>query len=269
MIEDLSDILNLSSSALSVCGSSFIIISWFIFPDEQFFIRQIIMWLSVADLLSSLTFGVASSIHLFDNNFISNSTIFCKIQAVFMHFSVLSSYIWTMCFAHYLYHLISRQSQPPYLKVLYHILGWILPFLVALTMCIILLIYWIVLLNEFDVIKLEPTSEAAWYDLECFNFNYRCWISSSKPIFQIILYYIPIIFIFCTNFVFCLLIYTKISSDVVGKGIKKRVLWYLLIFLVTSIWGILCKFIPNSEVLSYIDNFVSPLQVYFLSNYNF
>lgn len=56
-----------------------------------------------------------------------------------IQFSVLSSYLWTMCFAHYLYFLISRRSQPKWLKYVYHMISWIIPLLIAVAMCIIYL----------------------------------------------------------------------------------------------------------------------------------
>lgn len=78
MYKNLADILNLTSSGLSIFGSLFIILSWFIFSDDQFFIRQIIMWLSVTDLISSLIFCISSTLHLIDNNITIKYTSICQ-----------------------------------------------------------------------------------------------------------------------------------------------------------------------------------------------
>lgn len=84
MYKNLADILNLTSSGLSIFGSLFIILSWFIFSDDQFFIRQIIMWLSVTDLISSLTFCISSTLHLIDNNITIKYTSICQGEVFFL-----------------------------------------------------------------------------------------------------------------------------------------------------------------------------------------
>ena len=100
---------------LSILGSILIILSYLLFRGLRTNSRLILVHLSFADLgvaLSNL-FGIISH---FDHHYSPNSTSLnpdlvnhvCKAQAFVAHFSTISSVLWTMLLAAYMYSVITR-----------------------------------------------------------------------------------------------------------------------------------------------------------------
>lgn len=103
--------------SLSMAGSLLIILSYILFRDLRTNARLILLHLSLAD------FGVAFSnlfgaCYQFDRFFHFNSTVLsppsvrrlCTAQAFLAHFSTISSVLWTMMLAAYMYTVVVKFS---------------------------------------------------------------------------------------------------------------------------------------------------------------
>ena len=101
---------------LSVIGSLLIIFSYVLFPNLRTRARYILVHLSITDLVlavSNLVGDVANfdshvqrSTHINHSNEI-NDTIYCKIQGFFTLYSTLSSVLWTILLAVFVYILVT------------------------------------------------------------------------------------------------------------------------------------------------------------------
>ena len=102
--------LVLVGSALSVVGSFFIILSYFLFKDSRKFSRKILLYLSFADMMAStawvLQYIVPADAGGMAGGALANTTrahTLCEVQGYLLQFFYLASYVWTGCFAWHLY----------------------------------------------------------------------------------------------------------------------------------------------------------------------
>lgn len=95
----------LISCALSFLGSLLIIITYIIWADLRTTPRKLLVFMSVADLLSAISysFGVWK---IFDED-----SLDCIVQGAISTFANTSSFFWTVAIAIYLYIFIVRSSQ--------------------------------------------------------------------------------------------------------------------------------------------------------------
>jgi hypothetical protein len=247
-----------TSSSLSVAGSLFIILSWMLFTDMHFFSRKLIVYISATDLFSSAAFLYAA---IRKTGVMSNTgghaSLECTVQGFSLQFFVLASYLWTGCFAYHLHSLIAnRRKKAHRLEVFYHAVSWGLPMLIT----IILVVERLSL--QSDIIG---GADRPW-----------CWLTNHasqheslemEMIQQFALFYVPAVVVFCYN----VMIYIKLAGIVhgteLGSNIRKRVLLYLLVFLLCSVWGLAHRlyqaFTPGHQPLkwlSYAEAAIGPLQ---------
>ncbi|XP_056279215.1 G-protein coupled receptor 157 [Pseudoliparis swirei] len=113
----------LCSCALSVVGSSLIILTYVMWSDLRTTPRRLLVYLSVADWLSAVSyaFGVWRM-------FRSNS-LDCVAQGAISTFANTSSFFWTVAIAVYLYVFIVRSSQrvADSLVWVFHLVSWGVP----------------------------------------------------------------------------------------------------------------------------------------------
>ncbi|XP_072101175.1 G-protein coupled receptor 157 isoform X1 [Mobula birostris] len=116
------------SCLLSVLGSGMIIATHLWWPDLRSKARQLLVYLSVADLLSALSYlyGVLRDFQ--------RSSWDCVLQGAVSTFANTSSFFWTVAIAIYLYLLIvrSEQSVANSLNGWFHAISWLVP--LAITM---------------------------------------------------------------------------------------------------------------------------------------
>lgn len=247
-----------TSSSLSVAGSLFIILSWMLFTDMHFFSRKLIVYISATDLFSSAAFLYAA---VRKTGVMSNTgghaSLECTVQGFALQFFVLASYLWTGCFAYHLHSLIaSRRKKAHRLEVFYHAVSWGLPMLITIVLVVERLSL------QSDIIG---GADRPW-----------CWLTNHasqheslemEMIQQFALFYVPAVVVFCYN----VMIYIKLAGIVhgteLGANIRKRVLLYLLVFLLCSVWGLVHRlyqaFTPGHQPLkwlSYAEAAIGPLQ---------
>uniref|UniRef100_A0A8C4RYT6 G protein-coupled receptor 157 n=1 Tax=Erpetoichthys calabaricus TaxID=27687 RepID=A0A8C4RYT6_ERPCA len=116
-------VLILVSCLLSFLGSCVIILTYVLWPDLRTKPRLLLVFLSVTDLLSALSYfyGVMQ-------NFKADS-LDCVIQGAVSTFANTSSFFWTVSVALYLYIIIVRADQrlADSFLLWFHILSWGLP----------------------------------------------------------------------------------------------------------------------------------------------
>lgn len=95
----------LCSCALSFVGASMIIITYFAWSDLRTTPRMLLLFLSVADWLSAVSYGygVWRVFH--------SDSLDCVVQGAVSTFANSSSFFWTMAIAVYLYVYIVRGTQ--------------------------------------------------------------------------------------------------------------------------------------------------------------
>ncbi|XP_078094824.1 G-protein coupled receptor 157 [Mustelus asterias] len=115
------------SCCLSFLGSSLIIGSHFWWSDLRTRARQLLVYLSLADLLSALSYsyGVLRDFQ--------SSTWDCVLQGALSTFANTSSFFWTVAIAVYLYLIIvkSEQALADSLVIWFHAISWLVPLVIT------------------------------------------------------------------------------------------------------------------------------------------
>ncbi|XP_074162452.1 G-protein coupled receptor 157 [Sminthopsis crassicaudata] len=118
-------IVVLLSCVLSFLGSSLLIGTHALWPDLRSRARQLLLFLSLADLLSAASYfyGVLQDFQ--------DTTWDCVVQGALSTFANTSSFFWTVAIAIYLYLTIVRSGQGPWagtrLLYCFHIISWGIP----------------------------------------------------------------------------------------------------------------------------------------------
>lgn len=95
----------LCSCALSFAGASLIIFTYFAWPDLRTTPRMLLLFLSVADWLSAVSYGYGVW------RVFRSDSLDCVVQGAVSTFANSSSFFWTMAIAVYLYVYIVRGTQ--------------------------------------------------------------------------------------------------------------------------------------------------------------
>lgn len=243
------------SSGLSAIGSLFILITWFLFSDLHFFSRKLIVYISITDLASSITFFYGTFLNGYQEG--TSPTTGCIVQGMLIQFFYLASYMWTGCLAMHLYQiLIKKVDNAEQFEKWYHLFAWGLP----LSICGYLLY------RELHGASILGGADRAW-----------CWIADhssrnltweEKGVFeQFLCFYVPQVLVFAFNASLYSILIRQVKGSQLGDKIRKRLLWYLLAFLFVAVWGLIHRvyqvFIPDhkpSYVLSIAESFFGPLQ---------
>lgn len=111
-------VLSTISAVLSIIGTLFIIATYFKWRDIQTTSRRILVYISIADFISSLgnTVSVLSP---------PNHTV-CLVQSIIGTFFILASFFWTVFLAVYLYIACTHKkiATAEKLMPLFHIVSW-------------------------------------------------------------------------------------------------------------------------------------------------
>lgn len=114
----------IAMSAISFVGSSLVIWSYFYFPQLKKFAFRLVVMLAISDLGSGVGYFIGSP---------PNGPV-CTLQAVFLHYFQLSSFLWTTVIAFVLERTVCRQ-QGAWLEQkrhLLHLYAWGLPLICVL-----------------------------------------------------------------------------------------------------------------------------------------
>lgn len=122
-------VLVLCSCALSLAGSSLIILTYIAWSDLRTTPRRLLLFLSVTDLLSAVSYGYGVW-----SVFRSDSPG-CIAQGAVSTFANSSSFFWTVAIAIYLYVFIVRSSQrvADSLVLFFHLVSWGVPLVITIS----------------------------------------------------------------------------------------------------------------------------------------
>jgi len=114
-----------TSGLLSIAGACTIIVTYLLWPETHTKLRQLLVWLSVSDL------GTAVG-HVMGLFFSPGEGIACTFQSAFAAFSAMSSYMWTIAVALFLYlglkmSFVKKPDNTHRIFVGFHICCWGFP----------------------------------------------------------------------------------------------------------------------------------------------
>eukprot|EP00455_Lapot_gusevi_P020790 TRINITY_DN2197_c0_g1_i5.p1 TRINITY_DN2197_c0_g1~~TRINITY_DN2197_c0_g1_i5.p1 ORF type:complete len:315 (+),score=23.92 TRINITY_DN2197_c0_g1_i5:112-1056(+) len=114
--------------ALSLVGSFILIVTYFLFKDlgNESVSRQLIFYLSLADFGQGIFFVMYG---------LESHSLSCAVMSVYGIFTAVSSFLWTVCIAHYVWRMVSSPQERLGYPYWYHIISWGYP---ALYLCILL-----------------------------------------------------------------------------------------------------------------------------------
>ncbi|GLD96153.1 hypothetical protein PINS_up004831 [Pythium insidiosum] len=182
----------------------------------------------------------------------------CYVQAFLLQYFYLASYLWTACFAFHLYQIIVvRNEYPERLLWHYRVIGWGIP---GATIAFLVLRQ---LTGHLGV----GAADRRW-----------CWISvhtvddvatwqREGAWQQLLLFYVPIGVIFLFNAVMYRLILRFLAFDPMRDRLKRRIVFYLVVFFLCSIWGVINRIVQfvrhdhePSSFLTLMECICDPLQ---------
>ncbi|XP_051280183.1 G-protein coupled receptor 157 [Dicentrarchus labrax] len=116
-------VIVLISCSLSFLGSTLIILTYFIWPDLRTTPRKLLVYLSVSDWMSAVSYGFGVW------RVFGTDSLECVVQGAISTFANTSSFFWTVAIAVYLYIFIVRSSQrvADSLVLFFHIISWGIP----------------------------------------------------------------------------------------------------------------------------------------------
>lgn len=126
------EILATIFTSLSLFGTLFIIVSFFLWKDIRTTSRRILVYISIADFLTCVaTIAATTNIWLSGTE---NKHV-CFVQSIIGTFSVLTSFFWTVSMALYLYISVCWKNSRLAERSLYlfHVCGWGIP---AVIVCV-------------------------------------------------------------------------------------------------------------------------------------
>ena len=228
------------SALLSVCGTSFIIFSYYYFiPLRTFPIKMIVM-LSFTDLFSSLSYFVGFANHAalcFEREFS------CTLSAIMTQFFDVASFCWMTIIAFNIYQIISKErgSNVEDNEKYYHLFAWGLPSLLLII-----------------VVSTDSMGDAGNW----------CWIKKEYVFERLFCYYIPLILLICSMAYIYSLIAKSLKNfemHATKNAITRRLQLYLTVFLITRIPSIINRFVELASgesifIFVLLHSIFSPLQ---------
>lgn len=152
--------LTLVSSSASVLGGICLIVTHYKIKALQYGLRNILCFLTISDILTSSGYIAGAVNSMIESSGGKYSDVVCKAQSFLTTFSNLASFSWTSMIAVHLYLLVVTPmdwDKKKSLKVVYHIIGWLIPAFITVLM-----------LNNLG--RSDDKTTGSW-----------CWIRTSSP----------------------------------------------------------------------------------------
>ncbi|KAF0719580.1 Aste57867_930 [Aphanomyces stellatus] len=249
------------SSTLSLLSCACLLVCFFLFEESRRCGRRILFCLHLTDFVGAAAWLLSVHPSITNPPLHSSTPIPCFVQGYAVQFCALSSYLWTTCFAFHLYQILWKQNKTPEMyEWRYVLLAWGLPSWILLAFLI---------------------QQACGFSLIGFGGLPWCWIRSWSDgawsadgfTLQMLFFYVPVLVAALINLSIFVFIASKLGSTnaVMSTNLEDKVRWrmmaYIGIFLLTSIWGALGRTFqvisPGHElspVFLTLTAFFSPLQ---------
>jgi hypothetical protein len=231
---------------LSMCGSLFIIVSFFAFPDLQTFPYKLIMFLSLADFFSSSTYILAIQDvgqnpedlgNCFEDNFM------CFFTAGMSQYFDFASFLWMGVISFNIYQVFVKQrgSDVVQFEKYYHMVCWGVP------------AFFLIIVTATDGLG----DAGNW-----------CWIKHDHQVERWLCYYIPLILVMAFN----VSSYCHVNRAIKDLNMQNqsaiihRMILYIGAFLFIRSWSVLNRFVELIDgnvgifPLMFLHSFFSPVQ---------
>lgn len=122
--------LTLVSSSASVLGGICLLVTHYKIKTLHYGLRNILCFLTISDILTSSGYIVGAINSMIESSGGKYSDVVCKAQSFLTTFSNLASFSWTSMIVVHLYLLVVTPmdwDKKKSLKVVYHIIGWLIP----------------------------------------------------------------------------------------------------------------------------------------------
>ena len=129
--------ITIISSCLSMTGSALIILTFVIWRDIRTVARAIVVFLAIADFFTAAGYVFGATVSLLNERNYFDGNLYkylCESQSFMTTMFPISSFLWTIHLAVYLYVAIvnAKPMVAKRLMVFFHVTGWGLPLLVCL-----------------------------------------------------------------------------------------------------------------------------------------
>lgn len=122
--------LTLVSSSASVLGGICLLVTHYKIKTLHYGLRNILCFLTISGILTSSGYIAGAINSMIESSGGKYSDVVCKAQSFLTTFSNLASFSWTSMIAVHLYLLVVTPmdwDKKKSLKVVYHIIGWLIP----------------------------------------------------------------------------------------------------------------------------------------------
>lgn len=232
-------ILTLTSSSLSIVGSSFIIASYLVFPGLRTFPFKLVVYLSISDWFASLAYGLGM---IGVKPQVCSTEFFCYVSAQMSQFFDVATFLWISAIAFNVFQVMVRKKgrAVEHYERSYHFFVW----------------------GVSLVSMLIPGFIGAFGDAGLW-----CWITPSHPMTQFFCYYLLLILVFIFNMIVLVWVGLALRNDASSQTntVTIRLLSYILVFFVIRIWSVTDRIIDYATgqpvlALAMLHSFFSPLQ---------
>mmetsp|Transcript_25529 Transcript_25529/g.82260 ORF Transcript_25529/g.82260 Transcript_25529/m.82260 type:complete len:319 (-) Transcript_25529:52-1008(-) len=229
--------ITLSSAILSMMGSSFIIFSYFYFVQLRTLAYRMIVFLSVADFFSSISYVIGAIASTKDRC----PDGWCYLTAVMSQYFDVATFLWTACIAFNIHQVLVKNvghAVEGYQKF-YHMLCWGLPAVLA---------------GIAGIANVYGDS-GNW-----------CWIRHDRQWARLTFFYAPLVIVFCYNAMVFYFTVRAVRHSLQQSAIAFRLRLYILVFFMVKVFSVINRLQnavdPNNPVLFlYImQSFFEPLQ---------
>mmetsp|Transcript_11269 Transcript_11269/g.14701 ORF Transcript_11269/g.14701 Transcript_11269/m.14701 type:complete len:307 (+) Transcript_11269:150-1070(+) len=227
-------------AGLSIVGSFMIIFSYWYFHSLRTFPYKLIVFLSVANLFSSVGYFLGE-IGLKDFDEVEcNNNAGCIISAAMTQFFDVANFLWTSIIAFNIHSVIvkGKGRVVEYWEKYYHWVAWGGSGFLALVVAIF-----------------QGYGDAGIW----------CWIVEDKVWLRFLCYYLPLLLVMTYNIIICLIIMRAVRDSSQEAMVNFRLRLYVLVFVFVRIWSILDRMqnvLGDSPVfpLALLHSIFSPMQ---------
>ncbi|GAB9469878.1 hypothetical protein Gpo141_00007141, partial [Globisporangium polare] len=244
-------VLVVASASVSFAGCAFIFFTWKSFSGPNYLSRRIVASLGLAGLVTAFGFSMSIVVNGVGQQYERVESL-CYLQAFTLQYFYLASYLWTACFAFHLYQIIVKRNEYPekYLWV-YRSIGWGLPGLI---------LAFLVLRQLTGHLGVGPADRRwCWIAVHTEAQDPTAW-QREGALQQLLLFYAPIGAVFLFNSAVYTRILRFLAHDPMAGRFKRKVVVYLVIFFLCSIWGVINRLVQFFSATHAPDKFLSVME---------
>mmetsp|Transcript_14604 Transcript_14604/g.17003 ORF Transcript_14604/g.17003 Transcript_14604/m.17003 type:complete len:309 (-) Transcript_14604:895-1821(-) len=200
-------------ASLSVVGSFMIIFSYWYFHMLRTFPYKLIVFLSIANLFSSIGyfFSEIGAEGIYDAE--CNETPGCIVSAIMTQFFDVANFFWTSIIAFNIYAVLvkGKGRAVEYWEKYYHMISWGLS----------------------GVLAVIVGASGGYGDAGIW-----CWIVESKMWLRFFCYYLPLVIVMTFNIVVCLIVMRAVRDSSQEAMVNFRLRLYVFVFIFVRMWSI-------------------------------